>query len=174
MRSSLPVVVALALSLALPSVGCKRMAERAREKAIEKAEEKAIERQTGGQVKVDKDKGTISVVTDGGAVTLGSGAKLPDDWPSAVPTYPAGKVAFAAKSASGGKDTWAASFETTDAKEKVGEYYKANMSGFKLNSSMDLGTSSAQVWQSPKYDVSVMIGTESSNKTSVTLSVSTR
>ncbi len=167
------MVVALVLSVALPSVACKRMAERAREKAIEKAEEKAIEQQTGGQVKVDKDKGTIAIMTDGGALVLGTGAKLPDDWPSAVPAYPGGKVVFAAKSASGTKDTWSASFETTDSKEKVGEYYKGNMSGFKQNSSMDLGTSSAQIWQSPKYDVSVMIGAESA-KTSVTLSVSTR
>jgi hypothetical protein len=173
MRSSTPLLAALVLAVAVPSVACRRLSERAREKAIEKAEEKAIEKQTGGQVHINNGGGSINIVVDGGTLTLGTGAKLPDDWPSAIPAYPGAKVVFAAKSASGNKDTWSAAFETTDTKDKIAEYYKSNLKDFKQNSSMDLGTGIAQVYQSAKYDVSVMIGAES-NKTSVTLAVSTR
>jgi hypothetical protein len=170
MRARALLVLAVVAPFALPSVACKRMGERAREKA----EEKAIEQQTGGQVKLDNDKGTMTIVTDAGAMTLGSGAKLPADFPSAVPPYPGATVQFAAKTSNAGKDAWSAAFETADSKDKVVAFYKSNLGGFKQASTMDLGESVVQAWQSPKYDVSLIIATDTEGKTSITLGVTAK
>jgi hypothetical protein len=164
------LVLAVAASVALPSVACKRATERAREKA----EEKAIETQTGGQVKVDSEKGTMTIMTDGGAMTLGTGAKLPDDFPAVVPAYPGAKVQFAAKSTSAGKDSWSAAFETPDSKDKVVAFYKSNLSGFKQASSMDLGPSVVEAWQSPKYDVSLIVAADTAGQTTITMGVTAK
>ena len=161
----------IAAAFALPTVACKRLAER----AAEKAEEKAIEKQTGGQVSINGQKGTLTIVTDAGAMTMGATAKIPDDFPKAVAVYPNAKPNFAAKSSGpGGKDVWSVTFETTDTKDQVVAYYKANMSGFTNATSMDLGTSTMNVWQSPKYDVTIMAAAESGGKTAITLNVATK
>jgi hypothetical protein len=170
MRSSLPVVLLLGAALAVPSMGCKRLAER----AAEKAEEKAIEKQTGGQVSINGEKGTLTIVTDAGAMTLGETAKIPDDFPKNVPVYPGAAPKVAMKSAAGGKETWSVIVETMDAKDKVVAYYKANMSGFTVASTMDVGTGTMTVYQSPKLDVTLMTGAESGGKTSITLSVTSK
>ena len=64
--------------------------------------------------------------------------------------------------------------ETTDSKDKIVAYYKANMSGFTQASTMDLGTSAMEVYQSPKMDVSLIVGSESDGKQSITLAVTTK
>lgn len=170
MKIPFPAVLLLAAAFTLPSVGCKRLAER----AAEKAEEKAIEKGTGGQVSINGQKGTMTIVTDAGAVTMGETAKIPDDFPKNVPVYPGATPKVAVKSAQGGKDTWSVVLETTDSKDKVVAYYKANLSGFTQASSMDVGTGFMQVYQSPKMDVSLVVGSESGGKQSITLSVTTK
>jgi hypothetical protein len=167
-RAFLPLAVAAAV--ALHSVSCKRMSERAREKA----EEKAIEKQTGGQVKLDNEKGTMTIVTDAGAMTVGTGAKLPDDFPKGVPPYPGATVQFAAKSSNAGKDVWSAAFETTDSKDKVAAFYKSNLSGYTQASSMELGDSVVQAWQSAKYDVSLIVAADAAGKTTITMGVTAK
>ena len=173
MKSAVAVVVApllVAAAFALPSVGCKRLAER----AAEKAEEKAIEKQTGGQVTINGQKGTMTIVTDAGTMTLGETAKIPDDFPKAVPVYPGAKAKMALKSATNGKEAWSLSLETTDTKDAVVAYYKANMSGYTVASTMDMGTSTMTVYQSPKLDVTMMAAAESGGKTGVTLNVASK
>jgi hypothetical protein len=165
----LPIVLALAVALA--GVACKSAAERAREKA----EEKALEQKTGGEVKVDENKGTLTIVTDAGAMTLGTGTSIPADFPKAVPLYPGATPGFAAKSTDPrGKDVWSLQLETGDARDKVVAYYKANMSGFTLATNLDMGESSMEVWQSPKLDVTLIIGSESDAKTSITENVASK
>jgi hypothetical protein len=164
-------VFALAAAIALPAIACKSAAERAREKA----EEKAIEQKTGGQVKVDEKKGTLTIVTDAGAMTLGTGTSIPADFPKTVPLYPGATPGFAAKSTDPhGKDVWSLQLETGDAKDKVIAYYKANLSGFTLATNLDMGESSMQVWQSPTLDVTLIIASESDAKTSITENVASK
>lgn len=163
----LPVVVALVAVSAACTVGCKRLAE--------KAEEKAIERNTGGQVTINDKKGTLTIVTDAGAMTMGATTKVPDDFPKAVAIYPNAKPSFAAKTLDPkGKEVWSLTFDTNDTKEQVVSYYKANMSGFTVATSMDMGQSSMNVFQSPKYDVTLMVSSETSSKTAITLNAVTK
>jgi hypothetical protein len=174
MRSMSTGTLALASSLAFLAAssagGCKRLAERAQEKA----EERAVQKQTGGQVDIDSEKGTLRIVSDGGAITVGTGSTVPDDFPKVVPSYPGSTVAFAATSHELGKEGWTINLETRDSKDKVAAYYKANLSGFTQASTMELGTSLMQVWQSPKYDVTLILAEEGDAKTSVTLNVSSK
>jgi hypothetical protein len=153
-------VVLVSLGVA-GGAGCKRLAER--------AEEKAIERGTGGQVQIDDKHGTMTIVTDGGAMTVGTQATIPADWPKEVALYPGAKPELVAKSLDPkGKQAWSVTMDTPDGKEKVVAYYKANMTGFTLASTMDMGTSSMNVFQSPKFDVTVMISGEGT-KTAISL-----
>jgi hypothetical protein len=157
----------LVVSLAVATVGCKRLTERLQEKAIENG--------TGGQVHVDDDKGTITVITDAGAMTLGSSATVPQDFPGAVAIYPHAKPTFATRSLDPkGKKTWSLLLETTDSKDKVAAFYKSSMSGFVQASSMDMGQSTAAVYQSAQYEVSMMIASETNSKTAITLSVASK
>lgn len=167
MRTSLAVVATLVAASTVSTVGCKRMAE--------KAEEKALERATGGQVQINDGKGTITVRTDAGIATMGATAKVPDDFPKAIAVYPGATPVFAATSTDPkGKQVWSLQFETPDAKDKIVAYYKANMSGFTQATSMDMGTSSMNVYQSPKYDVTLMVGGSSNGKTGFTLNAASK
>jgi hypothetical protein len=167
MRKSLGPALVVVATLAAPSAGCRRLEERMQEKAIEKG--------TGGQVQVDDQKGTITVVTDAGAMTLGASATLPADFPASVAIYPHATPSFATRSLDAkGKQAWSVLLETSDSKDKVAAYYKANMTGFTQASTMDMGQSTMSVYQSPKYEVSMMIAAEPSAKTAITLSVASK
>jgi hypothetical protein len=169
MRASLPAVLALAAAFALPTVGCKRLAE----KAAEKAEEKALEKSTGGQVSINGQKGTMTVVTDAGEMMIGANAKIPADFPPEVPLYPGAVPQLAVKQAGPqGKITWEVSLETPDPTSKISDYYKANTSGYKLETTFDQGSSATRIYQSPKYQLTLMIGASSGGKTSIMESVS--
>jgi len=163
------VTLVLAAASVLPSVGCKRLAER----AAEKAEEKALEKSTGGQVSINGQKGTMTIVTDAGEVMLGATAKIPEDFPKSIPVYAGANPKMAMKSASNGKEAWSLSLESTDSKDKIVAFYKANMSGFTVASTMDMGTSAMTVYQSPKYDVTVMVSAESKT-TGISLNVASK
>ena len=160
MTSSRIALVALLSVTALASTGCKRLAEKAEEKAIERAEEKALEKNGGGQVSINNGGGSMTITTDAGTVQLGNGAHIPDDFPKEVPVYPGAKPTASIKSSQGTKPVWTVTLETTDSKDKVAAYYKANLSGFTQKSAMDLGTGSILVYESPKYDVTFTASTE--------------
>ncbi|MGD0529083.1 MAG: hypothetical protein ABSE49_28350 [Polyangiaceae bacterium] len=162
------VLAALAVAVAVPTVGCKRLAE----KAAEKAEEKALEKSTGGQVSINDKKGTLTIVTDAGEMMFGANSKVPADFPSAVPIYPGATPVISAKQADAkGKPTWTLSLETPDPTAKITDFYKDKLSSFKLESTADnIGASAMRVYSSPQYQVVMMIGA-SGPKTSISLTV---
>jgi hypothetical protein len=170
MRSfSVSLALAVLATSVLAPLGCKRLAERMEEKAIEKG--------TGGQVHVNGENGTISVTNDGGTVSVGTGAKIPDDFPSTIPIYPGAKPSLAAKTSDPkGKAAWSLALETPDAKDQVVAFYKAKMSGFTAESSMDMGTTTMNVYKSAQYEVTLMVATESGSakKTVITLNAVTK
>jgi hypothetical protein len=169
MKALSVVTLVLAAALALPSVGCKRLAER----AAEKAEEKALEKSTGGQVSINGQKGTMTIVTDAGEMMVGTTAKIPEDFPKSIPVYAGATPKMSVKSANNGKEAWSLSLETTDSKDKVVAFYKTSLTGFTVASSMDMGTSSMTVYQSPKYDVTVMVSAEAKT-TGISLNVASK
>jgi hypothetical protein len=169
MRLPTLVLAALVAAAAVPAVGCKRLAER----AAEKAEEKAIEKSTGGQVSINDKKGTLTIVTDAGEMMFGATAKIPADFPSAIPIYPGANPVVSAKQADPkGKTTWTLNLETPDPTDKITAFYKDKLGAFKLESTADnVGASSMRIYSSAQYQVVMMIGA-SGAKTSISLTVS--
>ena len=169
--SFLLLMLAVLATSALATAGCKRMSERMEEKAIEKG--------TGGQVHINGENGTVSVTSDGGTgtVSVGTGAKIPDDFPATIPMYPGAKPSLAAKTADPrGKAAWSLALETADTKDQVVAFYKTKMSGFAVESSMDMGTTTMNVYKSAQYEVTMMVATESGSakKTVITINAVTK
>ena len=165
------LVASLVVAAALPSVACRKLAERAEERAIEKS----LEKSGGGQVNIDTKKGSLSIVTDGGTFQMGAGAKIPDDFPKAVPIYPNAKPAFAAKSTDPkGKSAWSVQMETPDSKDQVVAYYKSNLGGFTQQTTADMGQSAMQVWESAQYEVTLVVGGDNPKTTSISLNATSK
>lgn len=55
------------------------------DRAVEKGVEKGIEAATGSEIDIDEDGGQISIATEDGEVSFGSGSELPDGFPDEVP-----------------------------------------------------------------------------------------
>jgi hypothetical protein len=164
-------VLALVAAAALPSVACRKLAEKAEERAIEKS----LEKQGGGQVNINGQNGSMTVTTDASSFEMGAGAKVPDDFPSAVPIYPGAKPAFAARSTDPkGKAAWSVQLETPDSKDQVVAFYKDHMSGFKQSATADLGKSAMAAWDGPQYAVTLMVGAENPKTTSISLNASSK
>jgi hypothetical protein len=165
------IIALLVVASALPSVACRKLAEKAEERAIEKS----LEKNGGGQVSIDSKKGSLSIVTDGGTFQMGAGAKIPDDFPKAVPIYPNAKPAFAARSTDPkGKSAWSVEMETSDSKDQVVAYYKSNMGGFTQQTTADMGKSAMEVWQSAQYEVTLIIGGDNPKTTSISLNATSK
>jgi hypothetical protein len=162
-----PIVLAT-LALVSAASGCKS----SREKAVERAAE-----EQSGQVQLTE--AGITMTTDAGAVTLGPGSKIPDDFPKTVPVYPGAKVNMAARSAAG-KDraTWSLSLETGDEQPKVVAFYASSMSAsvgkFTKGSDLPLGDTQMTVWQSAQFDVTVMISAGAESQTTITETISAK
>ena len=72
----------------------------------------------------------------------GCKTKLPSDWPSGMPTYPNGTIMSATKWDFG--DTLVQ--RTSDAPEKVREFYQTKLAGMRLGNSLDNGVVQSLTW----------------------------
>ncbi|MBK7584148.1 MAG: hypothetical protein IPI67_28605 [Myxococcales bacterium] len=132
MRLSIQCVVVL--SLALGASGCRKIEEKMAEKAAEKA--------TGGQVDIDSKTGKVKLKQKGpdgkeSEVQLGEGSSIPADFPKAVPVYPGAKVMSSVSVSQG--ESHMLTLSTTDTTGAVLEYYKKNMTGFKVDAELASG-----------------------------------
>lgn len=150
----------LVLAVAVASVSLSGLAGcgKIKEKIAEKAAEKAIETASGGDVKVSSGGVTIKDDQSGSTLHAGTGAKVPDDWPSSVPVYP-GATVQAAMTTDKGK---AVILQSKDPATKIADFYKGKLSGMKKMAEMDLGKAKTISFQDDKLTVSVMV-TESSD-----------
>jgi hypothetical protein len=113
---------------------------------------------------------TVMAAGDAASVTVD--ATLPPDFPKEVPIYEGARLLFASKSSSPqGRAAWTVTLETGDAKERVVEFYKSHLKGFRLATSMDLGDTSMSVWQGATYDATLMATMGADAKTTATLTV---
>jgi hypothetical protein len=144
--------------------GCQKIRERFMEKAAEKAAEKAIEAQTGQKVDLENNgEGFMVKGKDGKAtVAVGPSVKLPDDFPKSVPVYPGAKLTAAMTNDANGKQAHVVMFQTPDKATVVGDYYKANLKGFKQTVDMNMGQTRmlALSDKANNVEVSLMISTE--------------
>lgn len=133
------LVLALAL-LSTSTSGCKKIQER----LAQKADEKTVETASSAQVDPQTGAGTVTLSGENGAVVAmgGANAKVPDNWPKSVPTYPSGtlKGAMSASAApAAGKIHHTLTYETPDDATKVVQFYTENLKGFSKTSELNLG-----------------------------------
>jgi hypothetical protein len=147
------------------ATGCNRSPEH----------EKGLAHDETRRVTLDSEKGSLTVTSEAGSITAAVGPTVPEDFPKAIPIYTGAHVAFAAKSTGpDGRPSWTVTLDTGDAKDKVVDFYKANMAGFKLANSMDMGDTSMCAWQGSQYDATLMASVEPDQKTSFTLTASAK
>lgn len=157
------IALALVATLAL-TTGCSKI----REKLAEKAAEKAIETTTGGDVKVSSGGVTVKDDKTGGSVSVGTGAKAPDGWPSSVPIYP-GATIQASMSNDNGRSVV---LQTKDAPAKVTEFYKGKLGGMKKQAELDLGAAKTIAWKDGKTNISLMVTSSNDGQDSTTIQLS--
>ena len=90
-------------------------------------------------------------------------AKLPEDWPSQVPTYPRGTIVTGMSLKAG--DTLVQ--RTTDTPAKVMDFYKAQLAGMRVINSLDNGVVQSQTWSDDArpLQVALQLGQGEAGKT---------
>lgn len=132
-RWSYGACVALVIGGGWLASGCDLITEKITQKVTEKAIEHTLEQQTGGDVQVDTNKGSVSLKSDKGSVEINrEGAKLPDNWPKDVPIYPGAKITMTISN----DEQHVLSLETTDSPEQAVAFYKAKLSSMKQEAAM--------------------------------------
>ena len=146
--------IVLAVSLVLATTGCNKI----KEKLAEKAAEKAIETATGAEeVDLNGSSGGVTVKdAKGGVVKVGTNAKLPDDWPSAIPIYPSSKVTASFST----NDTKMVHLETKASVDDVASFYKGKMSGFTKDAELELGGSRTLAYKKGKERVGITVASQ--------------
>lgn len=137
MRRTVPAVAALGLGLALTLSGCfANPLEQLTEGLVEGGVEQIIEDQTG----VDVDLG-------------GSGASLPANWPTDVPTV-SGDVVFSAAA----NDTYNAAITVANIGDAERAFTDLIDAGFTEVSTLDLGEGAqTRVYENGTYNVGVIV-----------------
>lgn len=126
-------------------------------------QEKIIEKQTGGKVKINKNKGTVEFKTKEGTIKAGDN-KLPDNFPKDIPVYRGAKVKGSLSSQTGKGASMTVALDAKAGFDDVASYYKKEMlaEGWQEKSKFETGEGAARVG---------MYGYEKANR-SATISVS--
>lgn len=142
--------VLVLVALALATGGCRKIEEKMAEKAAEKA--------TGGEVDIDSKSGQVKLKQKGPdgketEVQLGAGSSVPADFPKAVPIYPGAKVISAVTISQG--EGHMVMLNTSDSTQQVLEYYKKNLSSFKVDGELAGGDTTILTMSNAELTVSV-------------------
>ena len=128
----------------------------------------------GEKVVVDRGSNSVKVTSkDGSAVySGGAGTVVPDTFPKDVPIYAGARVTGAVSGAQQGSSGQMVTFETSDSPEKVIDFYKGQLSGWKNSMEMASGNGKMLVLVSPDQKRTVTVtATPGGGKTSVSLTV---
>ncbi len=131
----------------------------------------------GEKVEVDTGSKNVKVTTkDGTAVFAGgAGTVVPDSFPKDVPVYPGGKVTGAVSGSQQGSSGQMVTFETPDSPEKVVDFYKGKLTGWKNSMEMASGNGKMLVMVSADEKRSVTVtATPGAGKTTVSLTVGSK
>jgi len=123
----------------------------------EKLAENAIENQMGGNVKVDSDAQSVEITTDQGTLKAGGEIALPDNFPSDIYVID-GKIMSAMDSAQA--QTHSLSIQSEKSVKEASDIYKAKIeeTGWKIDTSMNAGTTSVIGASKGERALSVVIG----------------
>lgn len=164
------IYFALVIVLAF-AFGCKKAAE----KASEGLAEKMIEQSSGGKVDVDLKNGGATIVDKetGNTTTVDAkGGKMPEGWPKNITQYPGSKVTQSSATDTEKGKSFSIILETTDAVDKVNEYYAKELkgAGFKKSTEMTREDGVTVFYQSDK-DILTMTIFKENGKTLLSISL---
>ncbi len=148
--------ITIVLLCAFVSFGCGKLREKLAGKAASEG--------SSGQVNVSN--GNVTVTTPTGNAQVGTTAKLPDGWPSNVPTYP-GATITASMGTPAGKTVI---FTTSDSAQKVHDYYKGELKSMKQAADVDANGAKVMSFRDGSKTVAVNIAASGAG-TQTTLSV---
>jgi hypothetical protein len=185
--------IALLAALVVLPIGCgcqKKITSKVTEKAIEKAIESnakkdgkdvdvkldsdkgavSITSKDGSEtVKMSSDKNSVSVQTGDGAFSSGDSAKLPDNFPKDVPLYSNAKLEFVSTQAK--DEMFSINFTSQDPIEKVADFFKKELAAKGWTEEQNInqaGDQPMQMMTSQKGDRSIMVTiSRESDKTSI-------
>lgn len=163
------LLIATALTLAFGAGGCRKIEEKMTERAVEKA--------TGGEVDIDSKTGQVKMKQKGPdgketEVQLGGATQIPADFPKNVPIYPGAKV-IAAVSISQGEGGHMVTLTTPDSVAQVSDYYKKNLTGFKVDGELAAGDTTILTMSGGTTTVSVSATrNKTENETAIQLTAS--
>jgi len=128
--------------------------------AGDKLAENILENQLGGNVDIDSNDGSVSIVTDQGTFTSGDSAKWPSDMPSDVPKFTKGKITVAGSSLTGGTG-WQVMYEGVNKGDFDAYHNTLKSAGW-----TDIGTFSADIniIQMSKGENSLMMAIDAQSK----------
>ena len=117
----------------------------------------------GGLSACERDKAPTAQGPAPASASRYLSTRLPNDWPSQVPTYPGGKVVTAGKMKNGDLVVQ----QTNDDPAKVVDFYKAQLSTMHLVKNVDKGAMQSLTWADdaqPPLRVSLGVGTNAKTK----------
>ena len=126
----------------------------------------------GEKVEYDsKGKNVTVKMADGSVAVSGEGVKLPEDFPKDVPLYPGATLSSAVTAARSETAGHLLTFQTSDAPEKVGAFYKSKFSTWKVKMEMSSGGGKVLLLQSPdeKRSLTVVANPAGGGQTTVSL-----
>ena len=160
--------------VALGSLGCSGIVEKAQRKVADEAAEKAIEAASGGDVEIEGE--TVRIQDGDQTLAMGAGAKMPENWPSTVPVYPGAQVAMSSTDATPGSTGMMAVLQTPDAADKVVAFYKSHCAGCTVQTEVDAaGQGKTVIFTLPKPpggSLSLSAFGDAGQPTSISLAIS--
>jgi hypothetical protein len=127
----------------------------------------------GEKVEYDSSGKNVTVKSADGSVYVGGeGVKLPDDFPKDIPIYPGSKIVSAVSAARTETSGHMATFQTSDAPEKIAAFYKSKFSAWQVKMEMASGGGKVLLLQSADGKRSItVVANPSGGLTTVTLTV---
>lgn len=140
------------------------------EEMAENYMEKTLEQQGGGDVDINVDDGSFKMETEDGTIETGGDVALPDNFPSDVYVYE-GKLLTVMQLAS---NNTLVSIETKDSPAEVKDAYveKMEADGWTQTGLMDFGTTVSILGEKGTRTLSVTIGKEEGEMTTIALNLS--
>jgi hypothetical protein len=149
-------VVASAIMIIVFTAGC--VGQKIAEKLTEETIERAIEKESGedveidldegsmtvdtgeGQVNIDSDGESMEIQTDDGKAEFGTGADLPEDFPGDVPLYSDMEITTSWKSSEGDKTNYSITAVSEKGVDEIFGWYKDNLGGWEISGEFSLDT----------------------------------
>lgn len=138
-HSSIAVPLVSMLAIAALGQGCGPFGQRIGERAAERAIERSIEQGQGGDVQVDYDSDSWQIQDqEGRSLRVGAQVEFPENFPSDIPRYQNGTLAFVSTDES--SRSFGYSMETPDAKRDVAAWFrsKAESMGYAQTASFEV------------------------------------